>query len=256
MCLVSSKVRPAAQEALHNVAKLSVSCGCHPKVDPVVKLLRTLFDQPGLAFNVRTLRFRMVRKNTAELYKEQNFDLTSLRMRCLSKLQELGYRWWCSINNSVESVFAGLLRVLLPNLTHLDFWFKDHQRGPSSNRARSLTTLDLSTVSIGNVLRLNGSRNLQGTNNSQNQLVKSSIQFADRLQVKKAEILFGDLFDLLGCDRLLSPKILLIHDSYLSGVDTMKELDVGYFMDQLHGVQTTLETLAITFETTDHESEL
>ena len=36
----------------------------------------------------------------------------------------------------------------------------------------------------------------------------------------------------------------------------MTQLDVGYFMDQLHGVQTTLETLAITFETADDESEL
>ena len=229
LCLVSNKFRPAAQEALHSVAKLFVSCGCHPKVNTVVKLLRTLFDRPDLASKIRTLRFRTVRKNIAQLYTEQGFDLAALRVQCLSKLQELGYRkthpWWCSINNSVESAFAGLLLILLPNLTHLDFWVKDHHRGPPSSECISglfgsltapeairygwkslrhltsgdthflkceidfeaLTTLDLSTVSIGSVLRLNGPGSLQGTNNLRNLLLTTSIQFADRPLVRIAQ---------------------------------------------------------------------
>lgn len=36
----------------------------------------------------------------------------------------------------------------------------------------------------------------------------------------------------------------------------MTQLDAGYFMDQLHCVKSTLETLAVTFETTEEESEL
>lgn len=222
MCLVSSKIRPAAQEALHSVAKLFVSCGCHPKVNTVVKLLRTLFERPDLASKIRTLRFRTVRKNIAQLYYEQGFDLAALRVRCLSKLKQLGYKkthpWWCSISNSVESAFAGLLLVLLPNLTHLDFWVQDHHRGPPSSECISglfgsmtvpdaikygwknvrhltsgdthmlkceidfdcLTTLDLKTISIGTVLRLNGPGSLQGTNNLRNLMLTVSIQFADR----------------------------------------------------------------------------
>ncbi|KAF1851115.1 uncharacterized protein K460DRAFT_382619 [Cucurbitaria berberidis CBS 394.84] len=298
MCLVSSKFRPAAQEALHNVARLHVSCGCHPTVNTVVKLLRTLFNRPDLASKIRTLRFRTVRKNIAKLYHEQSFDLTALRIRCLSKLKELGYTnthpWWSSINNSVESAFAGVVLVLLPNLIHLDFWVKDHHRGPPSSECISglfggmtapeairqgwksvrhltsgdthmlkcdiefdgLTTLDLKTISIGTVLRLNGPGSLQGTKNLRELLLTVSIQFADRPLVEKAEIQFGDLFEALGCDSLVSLKIFHINDGYQIGDDLMTELDAGYFIDQLRSVQTTLETLAITFESTEDETEL
>lgn len=299
LCLVSNKFRPAAQEALHTTAKLSISCGCHPKVNAVVKFLRTLFDRPDLAPKVKTLRFRTVRKNIAKLYEEQSFDFENIRMRCLFKLKDLGYReshpWIRSLNNSIESAFAGLMLILLPNLVHLDFWVKDHYRGPPSSECISglfgtmsvpdailsawnsvqhlatgdthtlkcgigfnnLTSLDLKTISIGTVLRLNGPRSLQGTDKLRDLALTASIQFADRPIVEKAEVQFCDLLDALGCNHLSSLKIFLVNDSYhIVGTDLMTQLDAGYFMDQLVSVQETLESLAITFELPDDEIEL
>ncbi|KAH7390511.1 hypothetical protein BKA66DRAFT_510598 [Pyrenochaeta sp. MPI-SDFR-AT-0127] len=299
LCLTSKTIRPAAQEALHTTAKLSISCGCHPKVNPVVKLLRTLFERPDLAPKVKTLRFRTVRKNIARLYEEQSFDLQRLRARCLLELKVLGYNpthpWIRSLDNGIESAFAGVLLILLPNLNHLDLWVKDHYRGPPSSECISglfgtmsapevivrawdsvqhlttgdthalkcgvafnnLKSLDLKTISIGTVLRLNGPRSLQGTEHLRDLSLTASIQFADRPLVEKAEINFHDLLDALGCDKLSSLKILLVNDGYhIGGADLMTQLDAGYFMDQLSSVQDTLEDLAITSELPDDEIEL
>ena len=250
LCLTSRKFRAAGQEVLHTVAKLSISCGCHPKVNPLLRLLRTLFDRPDLATQVKTLRIRAVRKNVAKLCEDQGFSLTSLRTRSLAKLEELGYMkhpWYRTIQNSIESGFAGVLLVLLPNLTHLEFWVKDHHRGPPSSECisglfggmsapdsiinywstlrhlttsdthlfksginfASLTSLDLKTISIGTILRLNGPGCLQGAENLQDLALTVSIQFADRLLIEKAEIQLGDLFEALGCVQLQSLKILL-----------------------------------------------
>ncbi|KAF2854310.1 hypothetical protein T440DRAFT_486886 [Plenodomus tracheiphilus IPT5] len=298
LSLVSRKFRPAAQEALHAIAKLSLSCGCHPKVNAAVKLLRTLLDRPDLASKVRVLRFRTVRKNIAKFYESQGFDLSSLRDCSLSRLQELDYGkshpWWRSIENAIESAFAGLLLVQLPNLVHLDFWVKDHHRGPPSSECitglfgsscppatlahvwkgikhltlgdthmlkcglefPSLTSLDLKTISIGTVLRLNGPGCLQGTDQLRKLALTCSIQFADRPLVEKADVQLSDVFDALGCRQLCDLKILLINDGYHIGDDLLTQLDAGYFMDQLCKVQDTLESLAITFEPADDETEL
>ncbi|KAF1938251.1 hypothetical protein EJ02DRAFT_354953 [Clathrospora elynae] len=298
LCLVSSRVRAAAQEALHTTVKLAVSCGCHPKVNPVLKLLRTLFDRPDLASKTKTLRLVTVRKDVAKLCEGHSFDLQLLRTRSLARLGDLGYTkshlWHRTIQNSIESGFAGLLLALLPNLVHLDFWVKDHFRGPPSSECmsglfgdmtapdsivqgwknlrhlttsdthllksgiefNSLTSLDLKTISIGTILRLNGPRCLQGTENLRELALTVSMQFADRLLIEKAEIQLADLFDALGCSRILSLKIMLINDGYHIGDDLTTQLDAGYFMDQLNSVQSSLETLAITLETTDDESEL
>ena len=73
LCLTSRKLRPIGQEALHTTARLAISCGCHPKVNALVKLLRTVLDRPDLAGKVKTLRFRAVRKQIMQLYAEQGF---------------------------------------------------------------------------------------------------------------------------------------------------------------------------------------
>jgi hypothetical protein len=251
LCLVSRKFRPAAQEALHATAKLFISCGCHPKVNPLLRLLRTLFDRPDLASKIKTLRIRTVRKNVARLCAEQIFNLQLLRTRSLAKLEDLGYKkthpWHRTIQNSIESGFAGLLLIMLPNLNHLDFWVKDHHRGPPSSecisglfggmtapdsiingwsglqhlttsdthvlksgiRFDNLTSLDLKTISIGTILRLNGPGCLQGTENLQDLALTVSIQFMDRLLIDKAEIQLSDLFEALGCKCLRSLKLML-----------------------------------------------
>ncbi|KAI8940752.1 hypothetical protein NX059_002017 [Plenodomus lindquistii] len=298
LSLVSRKLRPAAQEALHINAKLAISCGCHPKVNPAVKLLRTLFDRPDLASKVRVLRFRTVRKNVADFYQSQGFEMSSLRDRSLSRLQELNYGkshpWWRSVENTIESAFAGLLLIQLPNLVQLDFWVKDHHRGPPSSECitglfgstrppdilthawrgishltlgdthmlkcgldfPSLTSLDLKTVLIGTVLRLNGPGCLQGTENLRKLALTCSIQFADRPLVEKADVQLRDVFDALGCEQLSDLKLMLINDGYHIGDDLLTQLDAGYFIDQLSKFQGTLESLAITFESTEDETEL
>lgn len=298
LCLTSRKFRPIAQEALHTTARLSISCGCHPSVNAVVKLLRTLLSRPDLANKVRTLRFRAVRKRVEKLYIEQGFDFLVLRDRCVSMLMELGYNathpWQRSLINSIESAFGGLLLTLLPNLENLDFWIKDHQRGPPSSECISglwggtsppeaiiqgwknishlitgdtsilkcginfekLTSLDLRTISIGTVLRLNGPGSLQGAENLHDLTLTVSIQFADRPLVEKAEIEFSELLDALACRALRSLRILFINDGYHIGDDLTTELDTGYFLSQLSGVQKSLETLSIILETPDDDEEL
>jgi hypothetical protein len=214
------------------------------------------------------------------------------------KLKELGYRsphpWRRSIKNSVESAFGGLLLALLPNLIDLDFWIKDHQRGPPSSECISglwggtsppatvlrgwknishlitgdtsvlkcgieldkLTSLDLRTISIGTVLRLNGPGSLQGAENLKDLTLTVSIQFADRPLVTKAEIEFSELLEALGCRALKNLKILFINDGYHIGDDLTTELNAGYFLSQLHTLHKTLETLSITLETADDDGEL
>lgn len=298
LSLTSRKLRPIAQEALHTTARLAISCGCHPKVNAVVKLLRTLLDRPDLASKVKTLRFRAVRKRVERLYAENGFELLAFRDRCISKLEELSYQsthaWWRSINNCVESAFGGLLLALLPNLIDLDFWIKDHQRGPPSSECISgmwgstappdailhgwkniqhlvtgdtsmlkcgiefdkLSVLDLRTVSIGTALRLNGPGSLQGAENVTDLALTVSIQFADRPLVEKAEIEFSDLLDALACRALKSLRIQFINDGYHIGDDLSTELNTGYFLGQLRSVQMTLEALLITLETTEDDGEL
>ncbi|KAG9196108.1 hypothetical protein G6011_01229 [Alternaria panax] len=293
LCLTSRKFRAAGQEVLHTVAKLSSSCGCHPKVNPLLRLLRTLLDRADLATQVKTLHFRTVRKNVAKLCEEQAFSLAPLRTRSLAKLEDLGYKkhtWHKTIQNSIESGFAGVLLVILPNLTQLEFWVKDHYRGPPSSECvsglfggmsvpdsiisgwstlrhltssdthllksginlASLTSLDLKTISIGTVLRLNGPGCLEGAENLQDLALTVSIQFADRLLIEKADIQFGDLFEALSCNQLRALRIILYH----IGDDRNTQLEGGYFIDQLNSMRNTLETLAITLETTEDDSEL
>jgi hypothetical protein len=251
LCLTSRKFRALAQEALYTAAKLYVSCGCHPKVNSLLRLLRTLFDRPDLATQIKTLRIRTVRKNVATLCEEHDFNLVCLRMQSLAKLEEMGYTashpWHRTIQNSIESGFAGLLLVLLPNLAQLEVWVKDHHRGPPSSecisglfggmsapasiisgwstlhhlttsdthffksgiRYDSLRSLDLKTISIGTILRLNGPGCLQGAENLQDLGLTLSIQFADRLLIEKAEIQLGDLFEALGCSHLQKLSMVL-----------------------------------------------
>ncbi|KAH6622052.1 hypothetical protein C7974DRAFT_314779, partial [Boeremia exigua] len=298
LSLTSRKLRSIAQEGLFRTARLAICCGCHPKVNALILLLRTLLDRPDLATKVKLIRFRAVRKTVEKLYTEQGFDLPEFRNRCISKLAGLGYHsthpWWRSINNSVESAFGGLLLALLPNLTDLDFWIKDHQRGPPSSECISglwggtsppeailhgwknvthlttgdtsmlkcgihlekLTLLDLRTVSIGTVLRLNGPGSLQGAENLESLALTVSIQFADRPLVEKAEITFSELLDALACRALKKLKIAFINDGYHIGDDLTTELSASYFLDQLCSVERTLETLSITLETTEEDGEL
>ncbi|KAJ4991651.1 hypothetical protein SVAN01_02766 [Stagonosporopsis vannaccii] len=298
LSLTSRKLRPVAQEALFTIAKLTICCGCHPKVNALIKLLRTLLDRPDLVLKVRSLRFRAVRKRVEKLYADQGFELIGIRDRCIAKLEELGYcpshPWWRSINNCVESAFGGLLLALLPNLTDLDFWIKDHQRGPPSSECitglwggtippdpvlcgwrnvanlvtgdtsilkcnidlAKLTTLDLRTVSMGTVLRLNGPGSLQGAENVENLALTVSIQFADQPLVEKAEIAFGELLDALDCCSLRNLKITFINDGYHIGDDLTTEFSASYFLGQLHSVEETLYTLSISLETMDDDSEL
>lgn len=298
LCLVSRKLRPTAQEALITTAKLAICCGCHAKVNPLIKLLRTILERPDLATKVKSLRFRAARKRIDKSYAEQGFDLVVLRDRCISKLEELGFfpshPWWRSINNSIESAFGGLLLALLPNLIELDCWIKDHQHGPPSSECisglwggtsppgailhgwkniqhfvtgdtsmlkcgiqlESLTKLDLRTISIGTVLRLNGPSSLQGAENIKELALTVSIQFADQPLVEKADIKFGDLLEALACRRLQMLKIAFINDGYHIGDDLTTELNSGYFISQLCSVQETLETLSVTVETTEDDGEL
>ncbi|KAJ8112681.1 hypothetical protein OPT61_g5006 [Boeremia exigua] len=297
LSLTSRHLRPIAQESLFTKAKLSICCGCHPKVNALIRLLRTLLDRPDLATKVRTLRFRAVRKGVEKVYAENGFDMPVFRDRCISKLEELGYHsthpWWRSINNFIESAFGGLLLAVIPNLTEVDFWIKDTQRGPPSSECisglwggtsppdailygwrnvkhlvtgdasmlkcgvqfESLTSLDLRTVSIGTVLRLNGPSSLQGAENVEHLALTVSMQFADRNLVNKAEIAFRELLDALACRALRKLKIVFINDGYHID-DPTTELSATYFLNQLASVVKTLETLSITLETTDEDGEL
>jgi len=145
--------------------------------------------------------------------------------------------WWRSINNFIESSFGGLLLALLPQLTDVDFCVKDHQHGTYSSECisglwggtsppksvlhnwtnvnrlttgdtsmlkcsiqfKSLTALDLRTISIGTVLRLDGPGSLQGAENITDLALTASIQFTDKKLVEKAEIEFGGLLEALAC---------------------------------------------------------
>ncbi|KAF2999335.1 hypothetical protein E8E13_005437 [Curvularia kusanoi] len=255
-------------------------------------------EDKELAEAVNALVKLLLRKPVDKLYAEQGFKLADLRDRCILKLEELGYQqthpWWRSINNSIESSFGGLLLALLPNLTDVDFWVKDHQRGPPSSECISglwggtspppavlqgwknvdhltvgdasllkcginfeaLTALDLRTISIGTVLRLNGPRSLQGAENVKDLSLSVSIQFADKPLVEKAEIEFGGLLEALACHELKTLKITFINDGYNINDDLTTELNGGYFINQLHSVREALETLLITIETTDDDEEL
>ncbi|KAF2253725.1 hypothetical protein BU26DRAFT_548127 [Trematosphaeria pertusa] len=134
LCLVSSKLRPAAQQVLHSNAILQVSCGRHPNVNDAIRLLRTLLDRPDLAPKVKALRFSTVREDVDQLYAEKGFDLSGVREAALAKLTELGYGkphpWWASVRNSIESAYCGLLFLLTPRLEDLWFTVKDHHRLP------------------------------------------------------------------------------------------------------------------------------
>ena len=55
---------------------------------------------------------------------------------------------------------------------------------------------------------------------------------------------------------MLSSHSCSINDGYHIGDDLNTQLEGGYFMDQLNSMKSTLETLAITLETTDDDSEL
>jgi len=251
LSLTSRRFRSVAQDALYTTVKLSMSCGCHPKVSSLLRLVRTLLGRADLATKIRTLRIGTIRKNVAKLCEQQDFDLASLLARSLAKLEQMGYPashpWHRTVRNSIESGFAGLLLVLLPNLTHLEVWVKDHPRGPPSGECisglfggmfapasiihgwstlRHLTTsdthllksgihyenlksLDLKTISIGTILRLNGRGCLQGAENLDDLALSVSIQFADRPLVEKAEIQLSDLFEALDCSRLRSLKMQL-----------------------------------------------
>ena len=196
--------------------------------------------------------------------------------------------WWRSINNSIESSFGGLLLALLPQLTDVDFCVKDHQHGTYSSECisglwggtsppksvlhnwknvnrlttgdtsmlkcgiqlESLTALDLRTISIGTVLRLNGPGSLQGAENITDLTLSASLQFADKALVEKAEIEFGGLLEALACRALKTLSISLLNDGY-NLEDEMPDLNGGYFLSQLHSLRDTLETLAITIEATD-----
>ncbi|PZD38946.1 MelB, Na+melibiose symporter transporter [Pyrenophora tritici-repentis] len=298
LSLVSRKLRPAAQETLHGTVKLIVSCGCHPKVNAVLKLLRTLLDRPDLALKVKTLRMRTVRKNIAKLCDDQGFDLEPLRTRSLARLGELGYTkshpWYRTVQNSIESGFAGVLMTLVPTLTHLDFWVKDHHRGPPSGECVSglfgglglpdiivktwanlqhlttsdthvlkcnvqldnLKSLDLKTVSIGTVLRLNGPGCLHGAENLEDLAMSVSMGFADRILMDTTEIELSSLFEALSCNHLRSLKLVLVNDGYHEGLHALDPglgLDVGYFVDQIDSVKHSLESLTIMLETADDD---
>lgn len=298
LCLVSKKLRPTAQEALITAAKLAICCGCHPKVNPLIKLLRTILDRPDLANKVKSLRFRAVRKRIDKSYAVQGFDLATLRDRCISKLEGLGFHykhpWRRSIDNSIESAFGGLLLALLPNLIELDCWVKDHQHGPPSSECISglwggtvppeavlqgwknvnhlvtgdtsmfkcginfetLTALDLRTISIGTVLRLNGPGSLHGAENIQSLALTISAQFADQPLVEKADINFGELLEALACHKLRKLRIAFINDGYHIGDDLATELHGGYFISQLYSVRETLEILSVMLETSEDDGEL
>jgi hypothetical protein len=73
----------------------------------------------------------------------------------------------------------------------------------------NLKSLDLKTISIGTILRLNGPGCLQGAENLDDLALSVSIQFADRPLVEKAEIQLSDLFEALDCSRLRSLKMQL-----------------------------------------------
>lgn len=74
--------------------------------------------------------------------------------------------------------------------------------------------------------------------------------------MEKADVQFCNIIDALGCLQLSELMIQLVNDGYHIGDDLLTELDTGYFIDQLCKVEGTLETLAITLEMTDDESEL
>lgn len=57
------------------------------------------------------------------------------------------------------------------------------------------------------------------------------------------------------CYQLKTLKIVLVNDGYHIGDDLATVLQTGYFCDQLNAVQTTLETLSITFESADDDDD-
>ncbi|KAF1933767.1 uncharacterized protein M421DRAFT_88908 [Didymella exigua CBS 183.55] len=232
LSLTSRKLQPIAQEALHTTARLAISCGCHPKVNTVVRLLRTLLDRPDLASKVKTLRSRAVRKRVAKLYEETGFELLAFRDRCVEKLEELA--------------FGGLLLALLPNLIDLDFWIKDHQHSPPSSEC--ISGLWDSTAPPETILR--GWKSMQHLVTGDTSMLKCGIEF-DRLTVLGLRtVSIGTVLRLNGPG---SPQGAgnLINDGYHIGDDLSTELNTGYFLEQLSSVQKSLEMLSTTLETTE-----
>jgi hypothetical protein len=107
LCLVSKRLYLIARDKLYACAYLPVSCGCHPCVNAVVQLLRTLLQRPELAAKIKGLRCSVVRRSIGKLYREKNFNLTPIREGCFKQLTTLGYHkedpWWISLVNNIES---------------------------------------------------------------------------------------------------------------------------------------------------------
>lgn len=267
-------------------------------MNAILKLLRTVYDRPDLAVKVKILKFKTFRKSIGVIASDHGVDVDDLRRRGLTVLKKMGYSlrhpWWRSIENTIESAFAGLLLLELPNLSTLNFCVQDHVIGPSSSECvtglfglmsipdqvrqawrslqhlitgdthvlkcgidfHNLVSLDLKQISIGTILRLNGHGCLQGTEKLQNLVLTVSIQFADRALVRKADAKLSDLFDALDCLYLQSLSITLINDGYQLDDDIVPQFDPGYMMEQISIIQHTLKTLRIQFDSNDYEMEL
>ncbi|KAF2637729.1 hypothetical protein P280DRAFT_471908 [Massarina eburnea CBS 473.64] len=159
----SKKLHSIAQEELYAGAWLPVSCGCHPRVNAAVQLLRTLLQRPERAAKVKKLRFSIVRRRVDELYREKQFDLDGIRAQCFKRLTALGYLeghpWWTSLANDVESAYVGVLLSLLPNLETLHFTVREHHRGwptlePMSALFGMSTAPDAVVAALKNVRKL------------------------------------------------------------------------------------------------------
>ena len=147
LCLVSKLLMPAAQEILHNDVTLctnkqaTVGHRNNAGVNPALRFLRTILDRPDLAVKVKALWFKTTRADIAKGCMENQFDVSALRLRCALTLEKLGYcktdLWVRALENSIESAFMGLLFVLIPNLTRLDFVASDSSGGHPSHESVS-----------------------------------------------------------------------------------------------------------------------
>ena len=149
--------------------------------------------------------------------------------------------WSRTIQNSSQLGFAGVLLTLLPALHDLGIWVMDHTRGDavsdesvsglfgsmvlpdlivkrwdklqsfSTNDThvfkcnasfKCLTSLELSIVSAGTIMSLNGPGSLQGTESLQRLVLSVAMAFMDPVMMEENESHLSRLFEALNCNRL------------------------------------------------------
>ena len=179
--------------------------------------------------------YRTVRKNFRKQYEDHAFDFAGLQELCLGKLKELGHGegdpWHTMVKASIESGFAGLLLVLVPNLATLDLAIFDNHHGlfayeplvalfgspvavkvsmptlrhlkhlsiPSVHlpllacNLENLTKLEMDKVTTIQMSRLNGPNSLAGISKLKSLKLEAVVQLMEVDHVEACYIAFADL---------------------------------------------------------------